>query len=161
MRVLLLILIVSTSVLATLQPTTLCGYAPDGSILDMDPSLIVTFDLTDDEQYSFCTSHMLIVTDNKFNIMSIGVLSDINVTELGISLPCTAKQLFELLGMPNEVDEERYVYKYDYGRRSYSLILTKDHNNKDNIYLISLIEFPSWSFFDIWKKATKAYNSGK
>jgi len=146
--------------LAYIQPTTLCGYAPEGSILDIDPTLIIAYDTTSKETYNFITNRVAIFTDNMFNITGVGVSCN-TITELGVVLPCPAKQLFEVVGMPNEVDDKVYKYKYDIGKRYYELALFKDGNNSDNIYMILLSSYQSNSYFADWLKQTKAYNSDK
>ena len=169
MRFFFLLLIISTSALAYIQPTTLCGYSPEGSILDIDPSIIIAYDTTDKKIYNFTTSRVVIYTDNKLNINSIcvlglGISKGTKVTELGIAMPCAAKEIFEVIGMPSEINNERYVYKYDIGKKSYILSLTKDKENSDSIESILLFSFQSISYlnlcFDTWIKQTKAYNSG-
>lgn len=152
--------------LAYIQPTTLCGYSPIGYVIKQDPENIIKIENQKDDQIWFYTSRLIINVSAAANsgcmqILFLLTYGDVYVNEFGLELPCSAKSLFELLGLPGEVSDQAYQYSYDIGEYHYLLYLYKSKENADNIDGISLSASASVTYYKDWLKRTKAYISKK
>lgn len=163
------ILIISLTLLtvSTIQPTTLCGYSPVGTILDVDPSLITHYNLTNNDNMIFDTSLIAFDVDKHLNIISISAFNNSYIKELDVTLPCSKDTLFSILGMPDEIKQintERgniniYSYNYDYNNIGYILHLQEDIDDTTIIYMISLYSYASISSFKLWIDKTNTQHT--
>lgn len=153
------IFIIVFSIISLNKPASICGYEPNGTIFDINPSSIISCDNNGDNQFTYKTSKVVIITDGELRIVSIGVMNKEYIDELSISIPCKAKQLFEILGVPNKTNDNQYIYTYNIGKRDYSLYLFQDKNNSDTIDMVLLCSNWSSNYFADWIKQTKAYST--